>query len=464
MADTSQVMSQGAHSSRMSYRPAGSYDSQDNFMSPDVTALDRNPMIIQQAICNYRQDATSYFLVVVSANDSVEYFGGPEYITQKDIGKIFNLNKFFHSQRPRGADSSKGRKTAGSRKKHREDTSPICIGDDKRVWEFYIQRFEDVQQHVCKLIAKAWVKAMAPKKQSTHPYTGDQIPDWWPKPSGSRDLCVRHKEPDHLKKHERLYLLAHILRLIIEPNDNQHPAIKRLNLCVSKLEKITNDSLTDFFAENNDETKEYHLKEMFKVARTEEQYKKGEICGDTEVQLMPADRLPMAYDDKDEDGYSAENTLNSSSHLSTAILGQDSAPALAGPTATPAVHPQTPHCSQAAMATPLGPNHPTPIEMNVEMQGHYGSGRWPSVYNVSGPKYTTGGPQVPRYSSNTSAGPSWQQRTTAGSPPLFSFADNAQLPLPLPHIQPEAETQGNPAHYVPHMDVQYGQYYSVPKY
>lgn len=173
----------------------------------------------------------------------------------------------------------------------------------------------------------------------------------------------------------------------------------------------------------------------------------------------------MEYDDKDEGGYPAENTLYPSSNHSTAILGQDSAPALAGPTAIPAVRSQTPHCSQAAMATPLGPNYPTPMEMNVGMQDHHDSGRWASVYNVSGPKYTTGGSQVPRYSSNTSAGPSWQQITTAGSPPLFSFAHNAQLPLPLPHLQLQAETPMNAAHYVPHMDVQYGQnQYSLPKY
>jgi hypothetical protein len=71
------------------------------------------------------------------------------------------------------------------------------------VYDFYEQRFKSCQQSACKLIAKAWVKVLAPKKQSTHPYTGsdERAPDWWPKPWGvSKEERVRHKEPDHLYK------------------------------------------------------------------------------------------------------------------------------------------------------------------------------------------------------------------------------------------------------------------------
>jgi hypothetical protein len=79
----------------------------------------------------------------------------------------------------------------------------IKIGDSEATWQFYDQRFRNCQQTACKLIAKAWVKAVEPKKQSNHPYTGsdEKAPDWWPKPWGpSRDEKVRHKEPDHLYK------------------------------------------------------------------------------------------------------------------------------------------------------------------------------------------------------------------------------------------------------------------------
>lgn len=77
------------------------------------------------------------------------------------------------------------------------------IGNDDDLWRYYEQRFKNLQQTACKMMAKAWVKAVEPKKQSTHPYTGsdEKAPDWWPKPWGpTKEDKVRHKEPDHLYK------------------------------------------------------------------------------------------------------------------------------------------------------------------------------------------------------------------------------------------------------------------------
>lgn len=114
-------------------------------------------------------------------------------------------------------DSQKTRKRARvntlRRRSERSDppmisaTAPkkgITISDDKAVWQFYHDLLKECQQNACKLIAKAWIKAVEPKKQSTHPYTGkdDKAPDWWPRPWGStKDEKVRHKEPDHLLRH-----------------------------------------------------------------------------------------------------------------------------------------------------------------------------------------------------------------------------------------------------------------------
>lgn len=83
----------------------------------------------------------------------------------------------------------------------------LKIGDTEAVYNYYEQAFKSCQQSACKLIAKAWVKVLAPKKQSTHPYTGsdERAPDWWPKPWGtSKEERVRHKEPDHLYKRGKL--------------------------------------------------------------------------------------------------------------------------------------------------------------------------------------------------------------------------------------------------------------------
>lgn len=88
---------------------------------------------------------------------------------------------------------------------------PVRISEEQVIWNIYDQRFRGLQQTACKLIAKAWVKLVEPKKQSTHPYTGsdEKAPDWWPKPWGTtRDEKVRHKEPDHLYKKGKKHLSA----------------------------------------------------------------------------------------------------------------------------------------------------------------------------------------------------------------------------------------------------------------
>ncbi|KAI1769055.1 hypothetical protein GGR53DRAFT_276414 [Hypoxylon sp. FL1150] len=177
----------------------------------------------------------------------------------------------------------------------------ITISDSDEVWKAYDERFKSIQQSACKLIAKAWVKAVEPKKQSTHPYTGadEKAPDWWPKPWGpNKDQRVRHKEPDHLYKRERVHLLIHILRMITEPSDKQHPSIRKLHLTVNKLEEVTLDALSAFFTDkdnNSNLSKRPYLKEIFKVAKMEERYKDGQIDESTQVYVNPKDKVPMGY-------------------------------------------------------------------------------------------------------------------------------------------------------------------------
>ena len=77
-------------------------------------------------------------------------------------------------------------------------TQQLRIGDTAEVEKFYAVRFKDMQQSSCKVMGKAFVKLVEPKKQTHHPYTkGDaKAPPWWPKSTG--ELHVRHREPDHL--------------------------------------------------------------------------------------------------------------------------------------------------------------------------------------------------------------------------------------------------------------------------
>jgi len=76
----------------------------------------------------------------------------------------------------------------------------LTIGDEAEVAKFYHVRFKDMQQSSCKVMGKAFVKLVEPKKQTHHPYTkGDEkAPPWWPPMEGEN--AVRHKEPDHLLK------------------------------------------------------------------------------------------------------------------------------------------------------------------------------------------------------------------------------------------------------------------------
>jgi Protein of unknown function (DUF2841) len=116
-----------------------------------------------------------------------------------------------------------------------QKTTYIKISDEDEVVKFYECRFNDLQQSACKVLGKTFVKLIEPKKQTNHPYSkGDKAaPDWWPPTTGHGR--VRHLEPDHLLKPgeicvsfidlanilERIRLLTHILRMIVEPREHQ---------------------------------------------------------------------------------------------------------------------------------------------------------------------------------------------------------------------------------------------------
>ncbi|KAI9721561.1 MAG: hypothetical protein M1812_002323 [Candelaria pacifica] len=92
-----------------------------------------------------------------------------------------------------------------------EEYLTLVIGDTPSIDEFYKTRFWELQQTVCKYLAKTWIKVVEPQKQSSYPYSrqkapAGQKPPWWPE-------WVIHKEPDHIKKHDRIDLLVALLRV-----------------------------------------------------------------------------------------------------------------------------------------------------------------------------------------------------------------------------------------------------------
>lgn len=158
----------------------------------------------------------------------------------------------------------------------------IKAADEKVIMALYDHRLRGTTQAVCKLIAKAWIKMLEPKKQSTHPYTGElrTAPDWWPRRYGPTEReQVRHREPDHLLKNERVHLLCHIIRLVVQ---GKHQCVSRAALDVKKLEAATNEALHIFWKAKENETqlnqsRKNYLKELFRVAAHEERYLRGEV-------------------------------------------------------------------------------------------------------------------------------------------------------------------------------------------
>ena len=90
----------------------------------------------------------------------------------------------------------------------------LHIASQDEVVHFLKMRFTQIQQLATKVIAKAWIKAICPKKQANFPYVDSnpradpsqkrrrprhdgppRIPLFWP----DVELC-RHKEPDHTRK------------------------------------------------------------------------------------------------------------------------------------------------------------------------------------------------------------------------------------------------------------------------
>lgn len=83
----------------------------------------------------------------------------------------------------------------------------ISVRDKEMLRHYYEKVFQNLQQTNCRVLAKAYIKLVEPRKQVNYPYNGRKIvagktrqldpdetkPPWWP--SG-----VSHREPDHLPK------------------------------------------------------------------------------------------------------------------------------------------------------------------------------------------------------------------------------------------------------------------------
>ncbi|ELR02351.1 hypothetical protein VC83_07779 [Pseudogymnoascus destructans] len=179
-------------------------------------------------------------------------------------------------------------------------TRTISIGDDAARDDVYRQCLKDMQQNGCKVLGKAWVKLLEPKKQSTYPYTkgASKRPPWWPAMTGPNK--IRHKEPDHLHKRERIILLMHILGLII--NQDPTSVARQRGVDVAKLEEVTREAMATWFADREkpkNAEKRGYLTQLFRVLYKEERYRRGELDGSATVSVN--DGAGTTDDDDDSD-------------------------------------------------------------------------------------------------------------------------------------------------------------------
>lgn len=95
----------------------------------------------------------------------------------------------------RGKKQRRSRSPTDTDKEPSPSQVPLRIGDLEAVTELYRSRLLRVLQLGCRSVAKAWVKALQPRKQTNYPYRGRGAtrPPWWP-------ADVPHVEPDHLSK------------------------------------------------------------------------------------------------------------------------------------------------------------------------------------------------------------------------------------------------------------------------
>ncbi|SCU90271.1 LADA_0F02916g1_1 [Lachancea dasiensis] len=101
-------------------------------------------------------------------------------------------------------------------------TYDLDLTNPYAVSAYFKNVFSALKQMHCKAITKAWIKVAEPKKKSKFPYIKGDLykPPWWP-------ADVEHREPDHLRKTDRIGLMVSILTQMV-PHSGDPNLLKRL--------------------------------------------------------------------------------------------------------------------------------------------------------------------------------------------------------------------------------------------
>jgi len=212
----------------------------------------------------------------------------------------------------------------------------LNLTDTAKLNEYYENRFNQLQQLNCKEIAKAWIKAVEPKKQSQYPYNSKHSnkgkrPPWWP------NHCA-YIEPDHLKKPDRVRLLVAMLNLRLKP--------------ISVYEKATRDVPNRM---QNPDSSLPLLEELYMVAKAAERlYNEGDTCPIKTVRIgRSAEAVRNAKKLKDEQQMYVERIVQAQIHNFT----------------LPASPPHTPSADSIGHSSPSPSPHPHQV-MSIREMGH----------------------------------------------------------------------------------------------
>ncbi|KAI9370303.1 hypothetical protein BJX61DRAFT_549070 [Aspergillus egyptiacus] len=181
----------------------------------------------------------------------------------------------------------------------------LPISNTGLVRKYYEKAFDSLQQINCRILAKAYIRLVEPRKQVNYPYNGRRVifgssqkldpeatkPAWWPR-------GVTHREPDHLRKPERIRLLVHILCELRESHGITAEKLKeadqsiRRQICPVQRLQV--------------------LDEIYHVRAQEESYLNGEASTSTTASIYHVD-LPELSDAQLPSNPSSDALIDSSS-------------------------------------------------------------------------------------------------------------------------------------------------------
>ena len=308
------------------------------------------------------------------------------------------------------------------------ETVALRIGDTDKILAYYEGALKHFRQLNCRMVAKAFIKVIEPRKQARHPYNGGKPPagsapgttgdpektkpEWWPPK-------VIHKEPDHLNKErmslspisnsflfinnflaERIELLLHIICKLGSHGIN-----------ADKLKEVAGDTKRSLQHPSHVEI----IFEILRVRKLEERYGRGEVSGNTRVCVI--DRGPGSKKDEMEGSTDSPTvTDGEAGHIEEGVS------TLSPSIEQPAGPPTTPVDEMSMPARSLTGNCTLPEPLTFESQ----QGR---AFYAASPPYTD------TVSQGTYSTPVKAEITSPHNVPVFEYQPQDLLPTSTPSQQ-----------------------------